>query len=239
MRRLLTFFVIATAVAFAIVKSILPLGAVSRNVVISQVYGGGGNSGATFKNDFIELFNRGSVAVSLNGWSVQYASATGTTWQVTALSNVTLQPGQYYLVQEAAGSGGTVNLPTPDATGTIAMALGAGKVALVTSTGALSGSCPTSVVDFVGFGSTTNCFEGSGPTPTLSNTTAGFRSANGCTDTDSNALDFTTAAPNPRNTASATVSCPAPIPTNLSLAGSANPGTVAQGQQTLLTVTVT
>ncbi len=31
--------------------------AVSTDVVISQVYGGGGNSGATYKNDFIELFN--------------------------------------------------------------------------------------------------------------------------------------------------------------------------------------
>ncbi len=35
--------------------------AVSPNVVISQVYGGGGNSGAPFTHDFIELFNRGSA----------------------------------------------------------------------------------------------------------------------------------------------------------------------------------
>ena len=95
--------------------------AVSPDVVISQVYGGGGNSGATYKNDFIELFNRGTAPVSLNGWSVQYASSTGTTWSKTILTNVVLQPGQYYLVQEAVGTGGTVNLPTPDATGTIAM----------------------------------------------------------------------------------------------------------------------
>jgi hypothetical protein len=49
-------------------------------VVISQVYGGGGNAGATLKNDFIELFNRGASPVNLNGWSVQYASAAGTGW---------------------------------------------------------------------------------------------------------------------------------------------------------------
>ncbi len=42
-----------------------------------------------------------------------------------------IEPGQYYLVQEAAGAGGTVNLPTPDAIGTIAMSGTAGKVALV------------------------------------------------------------------------------------------------------------
>ena len=49
----------------------------SAQVVISQVYGGGGNTGATYKNDFVELFNRGTVAVNLNGYTIQYASATG------------------------------------------------------------------------------------------------------------------------------------------------------------------
>ena len=52
--------------------------AVSADIVISQVYGGGGNTGAPYTNDFIELFNRGTTTVSLSGWSVQYASATGT-----------------------------------------------------------------------------------------------------------------------------------------------------------------
>src|SRR5262245_15302825 len=83
---------------------------------ISQVYGGGGNAGATYKNDFIEIFNAGSTAVSVIGYSVQYASAAGTSWQVTNLTG-TIQPGHYYLIQEAAGAGGTTNLPTADATG--------------------------------------------------------------------------------------------------------------------------
>jgi uncharacterized protein len=171
------------------------------SVVVSQVYGGGGNSGATYTHDFIELFNRGSEPVNLSGWSVQYASATGSTWQVTALSG-TLQPGQYYLVQQAQGAGGTTPLPTPDASGTIAMSATNGKVALVDSTTSLSGTCPAGVVDFVGFGSTANCFEGSGPTATLSNTTAALRVGDGCVDTDDNAADFGTGAPTPRNTAS-------------------------------------
>ena len=194
-----------------------PVSAVSPNIVISQVYGGGGNAGATLKNDFIELFNRGTSPQSLNGWSVQYASATGTTWQVTNLTNVTLQPGQYYLVQEAAGAGGTTNLPTPDATGSINMSSTAGKVALVNTTTAITSgtSCPTgaSIIDFVGFGTTANCFEGTGPTPGPSNTTAVLRASNGCTDTDQNATDFSAGAPNPRNTASPTNSCSAATPT--------------------------
>lgn len=38
--------------------------AVSPDIVISQVYGGGGNAGAPYMNDFVELFNRGTTTVS-------------------------------------------------------------------------------------------------------------------------------------------------------------------------------
>ncbi len=178
-------------------------------IVISQVYGGGGNSGATYKNDFIEIFNQGSSSVDITGWSVQYGSATGSTWAVTSLVGVTLSPGQYYLIQEAQGAGGTTPLPTPDAIGTIAMSGTAGKVALVNTTTALTGSCPTgaNILDFVGFGATANCFEGSGPTPAPSNTLAVLRASNGCTDTNNNASDFATGAPNPRNTSSPLSPC--------------------------------
>lgn len=175
-------------------------------VVISQVYGGGGNSGATLRNDFIELFNPGTAPVSLAGWSVQYASSAGSTWQVTALSG-TIQPGGYYLVQESAGTGGTANLPTPDATGTIPMSGTAGKVALSQSVAALSGTCPTGVVDLVSFGTaSTNC--GAGTTGTLSNTTAALRNAQGCAYTGSLSADFAVTAPSPRNGGSPTVVCP-------------------------------
>jgi DNA/RNA endonuclease G (NUC1) len=129
---------------------------------------------------------------------VQYASATGTSWQVTALSG-SIDAGKYYLVQEAKGSGGTEPLPTPDATGSIGMSGTSGKVALVNSNTALSGTqCPSrdaSIVDFVGFGSTANCFEGTGPTATLSNTAAAQRTGNA--DTDDNAADFAKVAPDP------------------------------------------
>ncbi len=86
------------------------------DVVISQVYGSGGNSGATLTNDYIELHNRTLTAVSLTGWSVQYAASTGTSWQKTSLSGP-IAPGGYYLVQQAAGTGGTTPLPTPECDG--------------------------------------------------------------------------------------------------------------------------
>lgn len=207
----------------------------ANGIVISQIYGGGGNAGSTFRNDFIEIFNADGATVNLSGWSVQYSSAAGTTWQVTAL-NGSLAPGQYFLIQESQGAGGTTNLPTPNAIGNIAMSATAGKVALVSNTVALSGGCPVggAIIDFVGYGTGTggaSCFEGTAAAPTLTNTTADFRRNNGLQDTDSNTADFITGAPNPRNTPVGT--------TNPSGAGAANPASVIQAGTTLLTVLVT
>lgn len=192
----------------------------SSTLVISQVYGGAGCGTAncsTYKNDYIEIFNKGTTAVSLNGYSVQYAAATGTAWQVTLLTNVTLQPGQYYLIAEGTGVGGANSLPTPDVSGTVAMSATAAKVALVNSTTALSGACPSSasIVDFVGYGSTANCKEGNGNAPAPSLTTAALRRMSGCTETNDNSSDFTATTPTPRNTASALASCPPPLPVSL------------------------
>ncbi|MBP6686239.1 MAG: Ig-like domain-containing protein, partial [Lacibacter sp.] len=195
----------------------------SSQVVISQVYGGGGNSGATYTHDFIELFNKGTNSVSLNGWSVQYASATGTSWSKTDLTSITLAPGQYYLVRQAQGAGGTTALPTPDATGTIAMSGTAGKVVLLNINTLITAgtSCPTgsTVIDVVGFGTTANCFEGTGPTPAPSNSNAVIRAANGCTDNNSNAADFAAALPTPRNTASALNPCSGSVLSASAVAG--------------------
>lgn len=195
----------ALLAAFAAVPAL----ASPSGVVISQVYGGGGNSGALWKSDFVELFNAGPNPVSLAGWSVQNTFATGTAWTVTPLTAVVLQPGQYYLVKQASGTGGTQDLPAPDAVGTYAMGSTSGKAALVSSTVALAGAQPVSadLQDLVGYGSTANGFEGGGPAPAPSNTSADLRAAQGCTDSNHNAADFATGAPTPRNTASPLGTC--------------------------------
>lgn len=185
-------------------------------VVVSQVYGGGGNSGAPLNQDFVELFNRGAEPASLAGLSVQYASATGTgNFAIGAtLPAATLQPGQYFLVGMAGGANGEP-LPTPDATGNSSMSASAGKIVLVDSTSNLAcngGSTPCTpeqlalIVDLVGYGGA-NFFEGAGPAPGLSNTTSAFRAVGGCTDSNDNGADFAAAAPVPRNTASAFAPC--------------------------------
>src|SRR5262249_30334385 len=89
----------------------------SSDVVVSQVYAGGGNSAASYTNDYVELLNRGSSTVDLSSWSVQYATAAGTTWQPTPLTG-SLQPGHFYLVQLASSAAVGSPLPAPDATGT-------------------------------------------------------------------------------------------------------------------------
>src|SRR5581483_7282115 len=134
-------------------------------LAVSQVFAGGGNSGAPYQNDFVVLLDRGSSSVDLSGWTLQYASAASTSWQVTTLSG-TITPGHSYLVQLASTAAVGAVLPAPDATGTTNLANTGGKVALVHDTNALTcgdvaGSCSASplVADLVGYGAATD-YEG-------------------------------------------------------------------------------
>lgn len=203
----------------AVAQSAAPF---ANDLRISQVYGGGGNTNAPYTHDFIELFNSSGSAISLNGLSLQYAGATGTgnfgaaSNQLTELPNVLLQPGQYFLVQQAGGSIGSP-LPTPDFidSNPIAMNSTAGKVALVdgtTSLGCNGSSTPCApsqlarIIDLVGYG-TANFYEGAAAAPAPSNTNSILRDAGGCIDTTNNSTDFVTGTPTPRNTGSPTNSC--------------------------------
>jgi hypothetical protein len=184
----------------------------SPSLVVSQLYASGGNSGAVFANDYVELFNRGSSSVDLTGWTVQYASAASTSWSATALAG-SIAPGRAYLVQLASGGATGAALPAPDATGTTNLAASGGKVAVVNGTTALScgasaGSCAAdgSIVDLVGYGTATD-FEGAAAAPAPTATDAIARGGSGCTDTDSSSGDFAAVAAAPRNSATATVSC--------------------------------
>ena len=169
-------------------------------LVISQIYGAGGNSGAVYKFDFIAVYNAGNAAADLNSCAVQYAGATGTTWQATPLRGILL-PGRYCLVQEAQGAGGSLNLPTPQIIGTINLSASGGKVALTNTPTLLTGGSPIgnpALLDFVGYGSA-DSREGTGAAPQLSSTTSAMRANLGGTDTDDNAADFIVSAPLPDN----------------------------------------
>lgn len=168
-------------------------------IVISQVYGAGGNSGATYNRDFIELFNRSESEVNLAGWSVQYTSAAGSgNWSLTPLTG-TIPANGFYLVGGAGGANG-VALPTVNEDGSLNMAAPAGKVALVMSTTQLTGACPDDalIVDVVGFGATATCFAGAGPTPAPSASKSVVRVA-ACEPSVSNNTDFVSVLVAPRN----------------------------------------
>ncbi len=186
--------------------------AASPDLVVSQVFAGGGNAGASFANDYVELLNRGSSTVDLTGWSVQYAPGTTTSWSPTVLTG-SIAPGHHYLVQFASAGAVGSPLPAPDALGTTNLAASGGKVAIVHDSAALTcgtaaGSCSAiaTVHDLLGYGSATD-FEGSAAADALTNTTAAVRDGGGCTDTDSNAADFTAATPAPHNSATAAIIC--------------------------------
>lgn len=197
--------IVAAAAVFAAGSSAL------AQVKISQVYGGGGNTGAPYNRDFVELVNTGGAPVNITGWSIQYASATGTTWTNRALPAVSIPAGGYYLIQMTLTGTNGAALPTPDFTVATSVAMSAtdGKVALMRAATTLTGACVignANLEDFVGFGGA-NCFEGAGPTPEPSNTTAVLRALDGCFDTDQNNGNFSVGAPAPRNSASAALVC--------------------------------
>jgi uncharacterized protein (TIGR03437 family) len=249
-----SFFVNLSGATNAVIADTQGLGTITNddtaNLVISQVYGGGNNSGAQYRNDFIEIFNRGTTTVdfSVTNYSVQYASAGANFGSSkTDLTSGTIAPGHYFLIQEAGGTTNGAPLPTPDATGSINLVANAGKVALVVGTTPLASAiCPgddgtppfnpngATIVDFVGYGSV-SCYEGTNPAPAPGNTTADFRRAGGCTDTNDNAADFFVFAPNPRNTASPANNCSASLAPNLTI----NDVTVTEGNSGTITATFT
>ncbi len=181
----------------------------NAQIVINEVYGGGGNSGATLKNDFVELINNGTATYTLTGATLQYASSGGTFNQYHILPAITLAPGQTFLIQEGAGAGGSVDLvpdyvaPAPiNYNGTInnvpgfAMSGTNLKIVLASNADQVTGPGDSNVLDFVGVGSA-NLYEGSGAAPVMSNSTSVSRT-NGI-DTNNNAADFTAGNPSPRN----------------------------------------
>ncbi|MBX3245442.1 MAG: lamin tail domain-containing protein, partial [Acidobacteria bacterium] len=199
---------------------------VSTTLVISQAYGGGGGTTGTYQNDYVEIKNISSSPQSLNGLSLMYGSATGqfasSGTNAFGLPDVTIQPGQYYLVQTAnAGTGGVILPVAADASTTnLSMSGTNGKVALVITAsfpvntcGATATPCAlphAGIVDLVSWGTGNNA-EGDAATnggAALTSTQGNVRKAAGCTDTDNNNADFDViTAPVPRNMASSYSAC--------------------------------
>ena len=173
----------------------------ASGVVISEVYGGGGNGGSKYKNDFIELYNPTDADINIDGWKIEYAAKAGSfagTSNFTILSGV-IKGNGYYLIQEAKGAAGTDELPDPDIKdGKIAMGGSDCKVRLVDNN--------AQVIDLVGVGAA-NEAEGNATAKGMGNTLSVQRkdndgSNNGITngwDTNNNENDFYAQEPTPRS----------------------------------------
>ncbi len=219
----------------------------ANHLIISQVYGGGGNSGSVFTNDFVELYNPTPAPVDLSTYSLQYASAASTSAPSgTLVLQGTIQSGKYFLVELAAGAANTGALPTPDfapSSNAFNMSGTTGKVILVNGTTTLTTSCPNAAqaTDFVGWGpatgTTANCSYGDSTganraSATTNGTSLALNSSNSWTGV--NKTDYTAVTPNPRNSAFGGTTS-----TALSITGTAfTPTAVMQGMSTTLSVVV-
>lgn len=178
-------------------------------IVISEVYGGGGNNGSVYQHDFIELYNNTDLDINLSGYAVFYTSATGnfsTNNNAYTYLSGTILAKSYFLIKEAAGANTTGLIPEQDigliTNQTIPMGASNFKLALTNTTDVPTNQNSANVVDFVGAG-TANAYEGSGIAPAPANPTSISRAISDgvMVDTDDNSNDFTVGTPTPMNSA--------------------------------------
>ncbi|MDQ0870453.1 5'-nucleotidase [Arthrobacter sp. V1I9] len=222
----------------------VPPAAGTSPVVINEAYLSGGSAGAAYKHKFVELYNSSDAPVSLDGWSVQYRSATGTAAPtgVAALSGSIPAKG-YFLVQGSSNGANGADLPAPDlmagslnfggAGGTIVLAKQRTAVTLATG----SQVEPAGVADLLGYGNS-NTFETLAAKAPGSNTDVKSLNRAVGADNNSNATDFSlnaaitptaaggTTSPDPDPTPEPTPD-PTPTPTTRTIAEIQGTGTAS------------
>jgi Lamin Tail Domain len=195
--------------AFTFIGLISMVALSHAQIVINEIYTGGGILGATLTNDFVELKNIGNTTQTLTGATIQYGPVSGAFTQYHTLPTISLLPGQTYLIQEGGDGGGIINLLNPnlvvnvvlnfDGSGPVVgiglgLALTSGKVALASNATQVTGPTASNVLDFVGYG-LANQYEGAGaaPSPSILNSITRVSG-----DTNNNNVDFTVTLPSPQ-----------------------------------------
>lgn len=199
--------------------------AVSTTLVISQFQ----VAGASASDEFIELHNVSNSDFNLNGHRIVYRGATSMNDSATITSfttDIIIPAGGYYLIahinyDDSVAEDRTYG--TVGNSGTLSGAAAGGGIAIrngAENTG--------TILDSVGYGTTTNAFVETTATalPTANNSRA--RLLSGCQDTDNNANDFEGLTPSaPRNSATPVVTCTAPSSADLSATMTVFPRTTA------------
>ena len=200
-RRALTGLSLAALLTTPLAFVAAPAQAVSPDLVISEVYGAGGNTGATYNADFVELYNPTAGPISLSGLAVQYRSQAGTTGNAFPLTG-SVAAGEHYVIQMSATGVNGAAVPGVDATASPAFSMSGsdGQVLLLNSTTAFGGSGNiagnAAVRDMVGYGNGATTFETANTGVDLTSTTSAQRYDN-VVDSDNNADDFSEVAPTP------------------------------------------
>lgn len=212
-------FAETTAAENSSVASPLCAGSPSPCLVVNEIYGPGGGTGAAYNRSFVEALNRCSAPVALGDVLLLTIRPDGSGAGVAGqLGAPILGPGRHYLFALGA-TGAGAPLPPPDRNITFFGLDVPGKVVLTINPDHSTG-CPgeTGRIDLVGHGvSSSPCFEGAGPASEPNSGESITRT--GCSDTNSNPADFHTASPSPKNSASAPVATPCPVPTSVAVAG--------------------
>ncbi|HPH82650.1 MAG TPA: hypothetical protein PL185_08735, partial [Flavobacteriales bacterium] len=169
--------------------------------VIAEIYGGGGNTGASYTHDYIILFNPTASCFDLSTYSIQYGSSGSSAPTVKGNLTGSIPAGGYYLIKGASNAAIGSALPdfNIDLSASLALGNGAGKVILVNNQTLQANYSNAAIVDFVGYGAGTTSYEGAGPTASPSNTSSVRRKSNTGTstfgvanafDSNNNAADF-------------------------------------------------
>lgn len=200
---------LATDVAQATPFRVRTDGPCADGLVISQIFGAGGNAGAAYDADYVELHNPTAASIALGGTAIQYAPATSATWFARALPSVAIPAGGYYLIRMSSiGAEGAPLSADHVVAPTIAMSGSSAKVALTPTTATLAGLCPIDdVIDLVGYGAMASCADGDLATGSLDVSTAALRRGDGCADSGVDVDDFELAAPAPRGLGTPALVC--------------------------------
>ncbi|MDR1811150.1 MAG: chitobiase/beta-hexosaminidase C-terminal domain-containing protein [Prevotella sp.] len=202
--------------AFLCMAGISSVAAQTPDVIITEVYGGGGNSGATLKYDYVELYNTTDAGVNIGGWSLQYYAAEKYTkpsaTNILVFADGTIIPAkEHFLIQCVSGGNVGSELPTPNVTAPSTfsnLSASAGKIVLYTTGEPLALpstieaiTALTNLKDYVPFGKTAVPVWGSAMSANASATKSATRKkADGVYQYTQNiGNDFEITDPNPQN----------------------------------------
>ena len=190
------------------------------NFRISQVYTRGGEAGATYQNDYVELFNAGNTTIDLKGWALLVDTFEGDTESSlgSSFNSFSVPPGMHVLLSYLGNGSNGQPLPKDDfGPGVVGLGSTRGNIILLPPGQPVPFGCAAQMAaaaDSLSYGSATCSVSEGPPAPAPPSNKSLTRIEGGCTDTNNNLNDFLFADPNPRPTSSALTPCGACIAGN-------------------------